>query len=95
MVAFQLLLQICTVLTGNFNYLNLLTVALTISLLDDQSFYTRRSLNNGFAPVLGNIFNFLVHGALLYAIVILYSIKIKESHIEAHIGMYLLIFLDL
>lgn len=75
-------------LTGNFNFLNLLIVALTVSLLDDQFFY-KRKITSKITPVLGQILNFLVHGALLYAVVVLYSLKIKESHVDAHIGKYL------
>lgn len=85
---FQIFLQTCIVLTGNFNFSNLLIVALTVSLLDDQFFFNRRS-DNRLASVLAKIFNFLVHGALIYAIVVLYGLKIKESHVDAHISMYL------
>lgn len=58
---------------------------MALSLLDDQFFYNRK-INTRFPSILSKVFNFLVYGALLYGVVTLYSLKIKESHIEARIG---------
>jgi len=38
----QVLLQIAIILTGNYNFFNLLTIVLCTSLLDDEFFYRRR-----------------------------------------------------
>jgi Protein of unknown function (DUF1222). len=40
----QLFLQLTIIATGNFNWYNLLTIALCLSLLDDSYFYPGRLL---------------------------------------------------
>ncbi|KAK9881471.1 hypothetical protein WA026_016355 [Henosepilachna vigintioctopunctata] len=81
---FQIFLQICIVLTGNFNFSNLLIVTLLISLLDDQFFYGKKKSSE--ISYLGNIANILIHGALFYGVVTLYSLKIEGSIVESKIA---------
>lgn len=83
---FQIFLQICIVLTGNFNFENLLVVTLLISLLDDQFFYGKKKSSNGSVISYGLIANSLIYGALFYGVVILYSIKIEGSVVQAKIA---------
>lgn len=82
----QIFLQICVVLTGNFNFVNLLIVTLTISLLDDQFFYGKRRGSDNSWALVGKIINFLVYGAVLYAVITFYSIKIDGTKIDAQIS---------
>ncbi|CAH1981690.1 unnamed protein product [Acanthoscelides obtectus] len=82
---FQLFLQICIVLTGNYDYLSLLIVTLTLSLLDDQFFYGRKKSISKWS-VVGNIVNVLLHAAVFYGIVHLYSMKINGTQIDTNIA---------
>lgn len=85
---FQLFLQICIVLTGNFNFLNLLIVSLLLSLLDDKLFFAKSKFWEGKWPdILGQLANIILHAAILYGVVILFNVKIVDStQIDAKIG---------
>ncbi|CAH0546015.1 unnamed protein product [Brassicogethes aeneus] len=82
---FQIFLQICIVLTGNFNFVNLLMVTLMISLLDDQFFYGRKHSMSKW-NIIGKISNVFIHGALLYGVVILYNLKINGTTIDSNVA---------
>ncbi|PSN35844.1 Lipase maturation factor 2 [Blattella germanica] len=76
-------LQIAIILTGNYNFFNLLTVVLCISLLDDEYFYRRKvqkgkSSNWGF--IFSKIVSLLVYGGFLYAVYTLFSIRFTQSY---------------
>lgn len=75
----------CIVLTGNFNFVNLLIVTLLFSLLDDLFFFGRRkSLSK--LNILGKIANVIVHGAVIYGVILLYNLKVNGTTIDSNIG---------
>nr|CAI5843220.1 unnamed protein product [Callosobruchus analis] len=82
---FQLFLQICIVLTGNYDYLSLLIVTLTLSLLDDQFFYGRKKSLSKWS-IIGKIVNVILHAAVFYGIAQLYSLKLHGSQIDSNIA---------
>ncbi|KAJ8964087.1 hypothetical protein NQ314_005141 [Rhamnusium bicolor] len=82
---FQIVLQICIVLTGNFDFSNMLLVTLLLSLLDDQFFYGRKKSLSKWS-IVGTIFNVLIHGAILYGVVLLFSLKINGTRINSEIA---------
>lgn len=87
----QIFLQICIVLTGNYDFSNMLIVTLLLSLLDDQFFYGSKKSSNTKWNIIGKIVNILIHGALVFVIIHLYSIKLNGSQIESHIGKMILL----
>ncbi|KDR11021.1 lipase maturation factor 2-like [Zootermopsis nevadensis] len=79
----QVLLQIAIILTGNYNFFNILTIVLCISLLDDDVFYRRR-LQKGkqdvwWSGLVSKLVNVAVYGGVLYATYILFSVRISSS----------------
>ncbi|KAB0792048.1 hypothetical protein PPYR_14009 [Photinus pyralis] len=84
----QLLLQIFTVLTGNYNFLNLLIVTLLLSLLDDKLFFGKSQFNTGkWTAIFGQIVNLLVHAALIYAVVVVFNLRFSGSQVDAKIDI--------
>ncbi|XP_045463672.1 lipase maturation factor 2-like [Harmonia axyridis] len=81
---FQIFLQICIVLTGNFSFANLLIVVLTLSLLDDKGIQSKKVSEE--PSYVANIVNILIHGALFYAVVTIFSLKIEGSVVESKIA---------
>ncbi|EFA12890.2 lipase maturation factor 2 [Tribolium castaneum] len=81
----QIFLQISIVLTGNYNFTNLLMVTLLLSLLDDQFFYGRRKPFTKWTFI-EKVINILTYGALLLAVVKLYSLKLDGTIIESNIA---------
>lgn len=85
----QLFLMVNIIATGNYNFFNLLTICLSISLLDDQFFYKGRTKAGT-----SKIFNYLsilacivVYLAILYGTHIYYNMKFAENWtIETKIG---------
>ncbi|XP_018564057.1 lipase maturation factor 2 [Anoplophora glabripennis] len=82
---FQIVLQICIVLTGNFDFSNMLIVTLLLSLLDDQFFYGRKKALSRWT-IVGKIVNVVIFGGILYGVVNLYSLKFGGTHIESNIA---------
>jgi len=84
---FEMFLQIAIVLTGNFNFLNLLLVTLLVSLLDDQFFIKSKKFKSiPTIKIISFILNFVIYGALTYAIVCLFNVKFNGQIIESKIG---------
>nr|CAD7203947.1 unnamed protein product [Timema douglasi] len=79
MVCFQLFLQVCIILTGNYNFFNLLTMVLCVSLLDDEYFRAVPHKKNSSAGIrmyyASQFINVLVHFLVLYASVVLFNIR--------------------
>lgn len=78
--------------TGNYNFFNLLTICLSISLLDDQFFYKGRT-KTGSSKIL-NYLSILacvvVYLGILYGTHIYYNMKFAENWtIHTKIGFYL------
>ncbi|KAK4873362.1 hypothetical protein RN001_015391 [Aquatica leii] len=79
----QLLLQIFTVLTGNYNFVNLLIVTLLLSLLDDKLFYSKsQSGTSKWATILGQVLNVVLHSALIYGVVVLFNVQLNGSQVD-------------
>ncbi|XP_050408218.1 lipase maturation factor 2 isoform X2 [Patella vulgata] len=81
----QLLLQVCIIITGNYNFFNLLTITLCIPLLDDKFFGERESRKKkGSWSVLRLISNIVaplaVLGYLGYQTIRLFSIKLNNDN---------------
>ncbi|XP_018403720.1 PREDICTED: lipase maturation factor 2-like [Cyphomyrmex costatus] len=77
----QILLQVCIIATGNYNFFNFLTICLCISLLDDQFFYKRKSKNNKshIKNYLSTLITILVYGGIMYGAYIYYGLKIMDN----------------
>lgn len=77
----QVLLQVCIIATGNYNFFNFLTICLCISLLDDQFFYKRKSKND--KPHISNYFKtlitILIYGTVIYGTYIYYNLRITDN----------------
>ncbi|RZF35032.1 hypothetical protein LSTR_LSTR009624 [Laodelphax striatellus] len=78
----QLFLQVCIIITGNFNFFNFLIIALLLSLLDDGFF------NNNVKPGPSRnrkIFNYIitiaVYAAVSYVTTQLYTLKLQPGGI--------------
>ncbi|XP_060535844.1 lipase maturation factor 2-like [Cylas formicarius] len=82
---FQLFLQTCIVLTGNYDFVNLLTVTLLLSLLDDKFFYGSKKADSNWG-VVGHVANAALFAAISYAALRLYSIKLDGGVVDAHIA---------
>lgn len=74
----ELFLQVCIIITGNFNFYNFLTIALLISLLDDRVFYKipTKTSSSKILKIFNALTTLTVYGILLYVIYELYSIKL-------------------
>lgn len=82
----QIFLQICTVLTGNFSFANLLIVTLSLSLLDDQFFFLKlRKSEEDLRKWMERIVNVLVHASVIYATYVLYRLRFNGTQIDAEI----------
>ncbi|XP_011865259.1 PREDICTED: lipase maturation factor 2-like [Vollenhovia emeryi] len=77
----QVLLQVCIIATGNYNFFNFLTICLCISLLDDQFFYKRKSKNDKsrVKNYLSTLITVLVYGGVIYGTYFFYGLKITDN----------------
>lgn len=85
----QILIQIAAVLTGNYNFANLLVVAILLSVLDDQFFYARKKITTRSA-FLGRFLTILLYVAILFGTIHLFNLKLNGSIVESNIGKLLL-----
>lgn len=95
---FQVFLQVCIIATGNYNFFNFLTICLSISLLDDQFFYKRRSKGNTSRAMdyLSTVLSILVYGGIMYGTYVYYNLKITNDWtIQSDIGTYLVFYWEL
>ncbi|CAH1155261.1 unnamed protein product [Phaedon cochleariae] len=81
----QLFLQLTILLTGNFGFSNILLITLQLSLLDDQFFYKRKNMSRW--SIVGKVANVLLHGALIYGTIQIFSLKINGSQIDSNIAI--------
>ncbi|XP_060068201.1 lipase maturation factor 2-like isoform X1 [Ylistrum balloti] len=76
----QLILQVLIILTGNYNFFNLLTIILCFSLLDDEHFGYKTGRKSSW---LGRMINFLasvlVYGFIGYQMLHQFSLKVNWS----------------
>ncbi|XP_043273217.1 lipase maturation factor 2-like [Venturia canescens] len=85
----QIFLQVHIIVTGNWNFFNFLTICLSISLLDDQFFYKRKSKNESSAiwDYLSSVVCLAVYAAVVYGTYVMYNLKIREDWtIQSEIG---------
>ncbi|XP_069132099.1 lipase maturation factor 2-like isoform X1 [Argopecten irradians] len=76
----QLILQILIILTGNYNFFNLLTIVLCISLLDDEHFkYKTERQSSWLVRIINTLASALVYGYIGYQTCHLFSLKINLS----------------
>ncbi|XP_029157826.1 lipase maturation factor 2-like [Nylanderia fulva] len=77
----QVLLQICIIATGNYNFFNFLTICLCISLLDDQFFYKRKFKNDKSRIInyLKTLITILIYGKVIYGTYIYYNLRITDN----------------
>ncbi|CAH1405828.1 unnamed protein product [Nezara viridula] len=75
----QVLLQLAIILTGNYNFFNLLTIALCLSLLDDDCFYKTTKKSGIFMKLFKTAITVGVYLGLIYATVVLYGLKIMPG----------------
>ncbi|MCL4128100.1 UNVERIFIED_CONTAM: hypothetical protein GTU68_007157, partial [Idotea baltica] len=89
----QVVFQLCIVLTGNYNFFNLLTMLLCLSLLDDVHLGYRsvRDLSSGFIANVKGVLNWAAkwtgYAVLTYYLLAYFSIKLSPNgEIEATIS---------
>ncbi|KAJ8023409.1 Lipase maturation factor 2 [Holothuria leucospilota] len=85
----QVFFQVAIILTGNYNFFNLLTLVLCISLLDDEDLgYKRRQSLQGIFKVLTRLASACVYGLLIYWTIHYFSLSINwnKSAIESAIA---------
>ncbi|XP_049810816.1 lipase maturation factor 2-like [Schistocerca nitens] len=86
----QLFLQVCIILTGNYNFFNLLTIVLCLSLLDDDFFLKKKpqkGASNFWPGLFSKAVTLVVYAALLYSTVVWYSLRITPKNtIESDIA---------
>lgn len=76
----QVFLQVCIIITGNYNFFNYLTIALLLSLLDDRFFYKNvKDKPSKTQKILSTLISFVVYGLILYGTIVLYSLKVKPG----------------
>ncbi|XP_014210138.1 lipase maturation factor 2 [Copidosoma floridanum] len=82
-IAFYLhvFLQAITIITGNYNFYNLLAICLSISLLDDQFFYHRKSKTESSQiwKYLTNLICLAVYGGILFGTYKLFNLELKDD----------------
>ncbi|KAL0116070.1 hypothetical protein PUN28_011138 [Cardiocondyla obscurior] len=77
----QVFLQLCIIVTGNYNFFNFLTICLCISLLDDQFFYKRKSKGDKsrIKNYLSTLTTISVYGVILYGTYVFYGLKLTDN----------------
>ncbi|XP_046465996.1 lipase maturation factor 2 [Neodiprion pinetum] len=77
----QVFLQVNIIATGNYNFFNLLTICLSISLLDDQFFYKKKvkSSQSDFVDYFSTVVCLFVYAAVIYGTYVYYNLKITED----------------
>uniref|UniRef100_A0A8D8RR14 Lipase maturation factor n=2 Tax=Cacopsylla melanoneura TaxID=428564 RepID=A0A8D8RR14_9HEMI len=77
---FQMFLQFTIIITGNFNWYNLLTIALCFSLLDDSYFYPELNRKkNKLLSILSWVVSLVVFGAACFVFYKLFGLKIDQK----------------
>ncbi|XP_011501020.1 PREDICTED: lipase maturation factor 2-like [Ceratosolen solmsi marchali] len=85
----QLILQIHIITTGNYNFFNLLTICLSISLLDDHFFYRKKSKaeKSRIFYYLSTIICIVLYTGIFYSTYVYYNLKFtKDWSISSQIG---------
>ncbi|KAF6207882.1 hypothetical protein GE061_016331 [Apolygus lucorum] len=77
----QIFLQVNIILTGNYNFFNYLTIALCLSLVDDDFFGGNKYGKKSGWPmtILKALITLGVYGGLVYATVVLYGLKVSPG----------------
>ncbi|KAK7870100.1 hypothetical protein R5R35_011080 [Gryllus longicercus] len=77
----QVFLQICIIITGNYNFFNTLTIVLCISLLDDEFFLKKKQAKGGklWLSLLKKVINFSVYGGVLFATYVLFNLRLENG----------------
>lgn len=75
----QVFLQVMIILTGNYNFFNLLTIALCFSLLDDEFLRGKRIVYGLFRRICTSLVSTIVYAALIYLAVVLFSLKVEPQ----------------
>lgn len=73
----QVFLQLNIILTGNYNFFNLLTITLSLSLLDDDFFM--RNTSTAFNKIFSQFVSLLAAAVLSFAMVILFNVKFNPD----------------
>lgn len=97
MILFQIFLQTCIVLTGNWEFSNILMAVLLLSLLNDNIFFSSHSSRK--SSVLPKILTFVFVVGFAYGIHLVYSFIRTEQDIQVNFGkipnfLYINIFLN-
>lgn len=82
-------LQIHILATGNWNFRDFLVICMSIALLDDQFFYTKKSKteNTRLKNYMTTLVNLIIYSAVIFGTVVLYKMKILENWtISSEIG---------
>ncbi|KAJ8669667.1 hypothetical protein QAD02_000926 [Eretmocerus hayati] len=76
----QIFLQTHIIVTGNYNFFNLLTICLSISLLDDQFFYKRRQRDSSkIWSYLSTLICLGVYAGIIYGTYVYYNLKLEPD----------------
>ncbi|KAL1517535.1 hypothetical protein ABEB36_001288 [Hypothenemus hampei] len=80
----QLFLQTCIAATGNFGHVNILTVTLLLSLLDDRFFYGKKKLSK--LDILDNTSTVGLWAAIIFGVVKFWGLKLNDGILDAQIN---------
>lgn len=84
----EVFLQICIILTGNYNFFNILTIVLCISLLDDDFFLKKKQTKGGklWLSVLKKGITIAVYGGVLYAAYTFFNLRLESGSIISDVA---------
>ncbi|XP_055346674.1 lipase maturation factor 2-like [Paramacrobiotus metropolitanus] len=81
----QIILQLGIIATGNYNWFNLLTIVLSLSLLDDEDLgfktHGKVQIISKLKKAVAFLFNLLIIGGVLAGIGVLYNIRYDEKNV--------------
>ncbi|XP_060608284.1 lipase maturation factor 2-like [Ruditapes philippinarum] len=76
----QVLLQLLIIVTGNYNFFNLLTIALSIALLDDDFLGYRNKKSTSSSSIINKLMSVVVFGYLGYQTVKQFGLNLKDDY---------------
>ncbi|XP_054269593.1 lipase maturation factor 2-like [Macrosteles quadrilineatus] len=84
----QAFLQVCIIISGNFNFFNFLTLTLCLSLCTDKFFLKikKQEKSSRLLSILSFLTAVVVYGTVIYATVVLYTLKYQDGKINSKIA---------
>uniref|UniRef100_A0A224X8N7 Lipase maturation factor n=1 Tax=Panstrongylus lignarius TaxID=156445 RepID=A0A224X8N7_9HEMI len=77
----QVFLQLALIVSGNYNFFNFLTIALCLSLLDDDFFYGEGKKSSALKRFSKYLATIVIYAAVIFALIKLYGVKLTPAGI--------------